>query len=91
MYDCLTAYQCHNMDIPDGITQELYDKILMDVAWYEYYSYTYPTRMLTSKYTVGPLLYLVNQNIQKFYHFKQNSQYYDSPPSLTIFSGHDTG
>ena len=34
LFDCGTVWGCHNKTVPDDYTQQLYDKVNADVAWY---------------------------------------------------------
>ncbi len=82
--DCSAATICHNLPIPDDMTQTLYNELTEDLLWYEQHQNQYPTYENATRYAAGPLLKLSYDRMMDKLNSQPSAQFY-------LYSGHDTG
>ena len=54
--DCLRTHKCHNLDLPKGMTAELYDRVWTEVSWQFYNLYRFPSVEDNARVGIGFLL-----------------------------------
>ena len=53
LFDCLNVFQCHEVDIPPGITLELYQRVVDEVTFVFNQMYAYPSMKEAAKVGIG--------------------------------------
>ena len=54
--DCLRTHYCHKLDLPQGMTMDLYQRAWAEVSWQLYNLYQYPSVRENSRTGIGFLL-----------------------------------
>jgi hypothetical protein len=55
VFDCLAAHKCHNMAIPTGLPDALYDKLVQAMEWEYRFIYNFPSRIEYGQLAMGQL------------------------------------
>ncbi len=53
LFDCLNVFQCHEVDIPPGITPQLYQRVVDEVTFVFNNMYAYPSMKDAAKVGIG--------------------------------------
>lgn len=53
LFDCLNVFLCHEVPIPDAITDELYQRVVKEVTYVFYQMYSYPSMPEATKVGIG--------------------------------------
>jgi hypothetical protein len=79
VFDCLNSHICHNMPIPAGVDQQLYEEIVAEATWNWRSQFSYPDIVSNSQAGIGHLIAQIAGRL--------TSQ--GSVEPFTLFSGHD--
>ena len=53
LFDCLNVYKCHDVEIPPGITDDLYNRVVEETTYVFYNMYSYPSTGDAAKVGIG--------------------------------------
>lgn len=79
VFDCLNSHICHNMPIPSGVDQQLYEEIVAEATWNWRAQFSYPDIVSNARAGIGHLISQIAGRL--------TSQGNVEP--FTLFSGHD--
>jgi acid phosphatase len=80
--DCLVTHKCHNLSLPNGMTDDLYRRINDEVSWRSYNQNKYPSVQDMSSVGVGFLLKDIWKNLNDSVNGKAKKFY--------LYSAHDS-
>ena len=84
VFDCLHVHNCHSLQIPAGVTQELFDEFSAVASTYSSFPFSYPNRTAAGRLNMGPLFRLISE------HYQKGLTAAPDAAKLVLFPGHDT-
>lgn len=82
LFDCLNVFKCHEVAIPPGITQELYQRVTEEVTYVFNHMYAYPSMQEAAKVGIG---FFVKEMFKEVADMMDN----ESKLKFILYSGHD--
>jgi len=84
LHDCVMVHLCHDLPIPNGLTDDVLDQLVYVYEWSNAYLGLYPNVTYHTQLGIGFLL-------QEIFHVMQTSMANTTNfPKFVLFSGHDT-
>lgn len=82
VFDCLNSHLCHDFDIPEGFTQELYEAVVAEATYNWRQQFSYPTVQANAQAGIGFIL-------QEVWNAFDNFNPANNDPLFRLWSGHD--